>query len=140
MPERAILGMVHHRVSIPESAQLISYRHAVLIRTDDAACGKARWASPPVSERGPVLDPAGFSLMTWSVYNSLEEVLDPHRGSLILAGDFNNWSERRSGILHRTIDRLGLESLKLTREDGAAHRAHRNRNWLQRRALRRNLR
>jgi endonuclease/exonuclease/phosphatase (EEP) superfamily protein YafD len=53
---------------------------------------------------------------------SLARMLETHRGPLILAGDFNNWSDRRSAILRRVTDRLRLTQLLLA-EDG------RSRHW-----------
>jgi len=51
---------------------------------------------------------------------SLARVLARHRGPLILAGDFNNWSQRRSDVLGTVTGRLQLKPLALA-EDMRSH-------------------
>lgn len=52
---------------------------------------------------------------------SLAEVLSQHTGPLILAGDFNNWSQRRSEILGEVTRRLQLAPLALTEDNRSRH-------------------
>ena len=52
---------------------------------------------------------------------ALAGVLASHNGPMILAGDFNDWSERRSDILRRITGRLGLEPLTLTKDARSRH-------------------
>ena len=228
-------------VNVPVGDQLIEYRDSRIVKTEDVACEKRWLALPPGSKQVAVLDPSGFSLMTWNVYKaqgehwsnefarlsrdqdivllqeayltlsfraaleqsrfqwsmvhafdyngaesgvltaskapasgaclsrvvepliripkswlmtryplgrsgeelwvanlhginftigtvrfraqleSMASVLEAHRGPLILAGDFNNWNERRSGILWTIIERLKLISLTLTEDERSLH-------------------
>jgi endonuclease/exonuclease/phosphatase (EEP) superfamily protein YafD len=55
---------------------------------------------------------------------SLAEMLEPHRGPLILAGDFNNWNDRRSAILRRVTGRMKLAALTLTEDQRSLHWGH----------------
>jgi len=43
--------------------------------------------------------------------DSLEKVLAQHRGPLILAGDFNNWSDGRSHLVKEMVKRLSMQQL-----------------------------
>jgi endonuclease/exonuclease/phosphatase (EEP) superfamily protein YafD len=52
---------------------------------------------------------------------TLAEVLERHSGPLILAGDFNNWSGRRSAILRTINGRLNLMPLQLTEDKRSRH-------------------
>ncbi len=52
---------------------------------------------------------------------SLADVLEQHTGPLILAGDFNNWSQRRSEILGGTTRRLQLAPLTLAEDNRSRH-------------------
>ena len=233
----ALLGCVH----VPVSDQLIAYRDARIVRTEDAACSNGWLELQAGVQQTAVLDPAGFRLMTWNVYKarskhwpeefarlsagqdlvllqeayltppfravleqsrfawsmarafdyngaetgvltagkapasgaclsravepfirmpksalltrypldgsaealwvanlhginftlgtvrfraqleSLAEVLEPHPGPLVLAGDFNNWSEQRSSILDTITGRLRLRPLTLTRDARSRH-------------------
>lgn len=42
---------------------------------------------------------------------ALEEILSKHDGPIVLAGDFNNWSEKRSKVLLDMMERLSLMQL-----------------------------
>ncbi len=44
-------------------------------------------------------------------FDELEDILQNHDGPLIVAGDFNNWSDGRSAIVHDLTDRLSLKML-----------------------------
>ncbi len=44
-------------------------------------------------------------------FDELEDILQNHNGPLIVAGDFNNWSDGRSVIIHDLTDRLSLQML-----------------------------
>lgn len=48
-------------------------------------------------------------------FDDLETILQKHNGPLIVAGDFNNWSDGRSAIMTNLANRLSLQ--KLTFED-----------------------
>ena len=63
---------------------------------------------------------------TWFEHQleSLAEVLEPHRGPLILAGDFNNWSERRTDVLRAITGRLGLTPVTLAEDERSRHWGH----------------
>jgi endonuclease/exonuclease/phosphatase (EEP) superfamily protein YafD len=52
---------------------------------------------------------------------SLARVLESHSGPLILAGDFNNWSRRRSGILNAVTARLQVLHLSFTEDRRSRH-------------------
>ena len=52
---------------------------------------------------------------------SLAATVESHRGPLILAGDFNNWSPRRSDILFVVTRRLGLLPLTLAEDARSRH-------------------
>lgn len=52
---------------------------------------------------------------------SLADLLAPHRGPMILAGDFNNWSERRSDVLDSITRRLRLTPLQLAEDNRSRH-------------------
>ena len=43
--------------------------------------------------------------------DAMEAILERHRGPIILAGDFNNWSKSRSRLISEMIQRLSLEQL-----------------------------
>jgi len=43
--------------------------------------------------------------------NSLTKILEKHSGPIILAGDFNSWSEERLDIIKHAINSLSLQSL-----------------------------
>ena len=65
-----------------------------------------------------------FTLGTMRFRGQLESlvgVLESHPGPLVLAGDFNNWSERRSEILGMITGRLGLQPLTLTSDARSRH-------------------
>jgi endonuclease/exonuclease/phosphatase (EEP) superfamily protein YafD len=49
--------------------------------------------------------------------DALAEVLADHPGPMILAGDFNDWSESRSAALTRVTERLGLIAVRLAQDD-----------------------
>jgi len=58
-----------------------------------------------------------FSLETVSYRNlwlSLEMILVPYAGPLIIAGDFNTWSKARLTIVEQTMARLGLKAISFT--------------------------
>lgn len=55
---------------------------------------------------------------------SLATLLVPHRGPLIVAGDFNNWSKKRSVILDRVTNQLGLEPVPLAQDGRSRHFGH----------------
>jgi len=64
-----------------------------------------------------------FTLGTTHFRAQLEALADlaaAHRGPLILAGDFNNWSQRRSEILFEITGKMGLVSLTLA-DDVRSH-------------------
>lgn len=42
---------------------------------------------------------------------ALEEILGRHQGPIVLAGDFNNWSDGRSRLISEMVQRLSLEQL-----------------------------
>lgn len=44
-------------------------------------------------------------------FTSLREILQNHQGPLILAGDFNNWSKGRTGIIEQFAKALSLKAL-----------------------------
>lgn len=52
---------------------------------------------------------------------ALAAAVESHRGPLILAGDFNNWSKRRSDILFEVAEGLGLVPLTLTEDARSRH-------------------
>lgn len=52
---------------------------------------------------------------------SLASVLARHRGPLIVAGDFNNWSRRRNNVLSTVTRRLRLKPLTLTEDKRSQH-------------------
>lgn len=65
-----------------------------------------------------------FTLETAQFQRQLEalaDVLAPHRGPLIVAGDFNNWSRPRSDILSTIAERLQLEPLSLRNDLRSRH-------------------
>ncbi|MDD2773266.1 MAG: endonuclease/exonuclease/phosphatase family protein [Elusimicrobiales bacterium] len=39
---------------------------------------------------------------------ALEDIISPHRGPVIMAGDFNTWNAKRQRLLYETAARLGL--------------------------------
>lgn len=43
--------------------------------------------------------------------HSMEQVLARHQGPVVIAGDFNNWSESRTRLITEMIQRLSLEQL-----------------------------
>jgi endonuclease/exonuclease/phosphatase (EEP) superfamily protein YafD len=65
-----------------------------------------------------------FSTGTGRFSEQLDEVADilrAHDGPLILAGDFNDWSERRSAILESLAGELGLLRLALSEDRRSRH-------------------
>ena len=42
---------------------------------------------------------------------AVEEILSEHDGPIVLAGDFNNWSNKRTTVLLEMMERLSLEQL-----------------------------
>lgn len=42
---------------------------------------------------------------------AMEDILGRHRGPIVLAGDFNNWSDGRSRLIKEMVQRLSLEQL-----------------------------
>ena len=46
-----------------------------------------------------------------SQMKALEEVLSKHEGPIVLAGDFNNWSDKRTKVLLDMMERLSLKQL-----------------------------
>ena len=65
-----------------------------------------------------------FSMGTGRFSEQLNEVADilrHHEGPLILAGDFNDWSERRSAILESLAGELGLLRLALSEDTRSRH-------------------
>ena len=53
--------------------------------------------------------------------NEVADILRSHEGPLILAGDFNDWSERRSAILESLAGELGLLRLALSKDARSRH-------------------
>jgi endonuclease/exonuclease/phosphatase (EEP) superfamily protein YafD len=53
--------------------------------------------------------------------NEVADILRSHEGPLILAGDFNDWSERRSAILASLAGELGLLRLALSKDTRSRH-------------------
>ncbi len=49
-------------------------------------------------------------------FDSLEAIVQSHNGPLILAGDFNNWSDGRSAIIVKLINRLSLQAVSFDGE------------------------
>ncbi len=43
--------------------------------------------------------------------NALQEILERHRGPIILAGDFNNWSEERKAVVDAMATHLQLDAI-----------------------------
>jgi endonuclease/exonuclease/phosphatase (EEP) superfamily protein YafD len=60
-------------VNVPVSDQLITSRDERIVRVEDAACSQGWQAFPAVSAGNPVLDSAGFTLMTWNVLKGRKE-------------------------------------------------------------------
>lgn len=48
-------------------------------------------------------------------FTSLREILQNHQGPLVLVGDFNNWSEGRTGIVEQLAEALSLEALAFSK-------------------------
>ncbi len=49
-------------------------------------------------------------------FDALLNILDKHAGPIILAGDFNNWSDKRTVIMTRLMENLSLQALTLDGE------------------------
>ncbi len=49
--------------------------------------------------------------------DGLQEILEKHDGPLILAGDFNNWSNKRTAIITRLAENLSLQVLDFAGEN-----------------------
>jgi endonuclease/exonuclease/phosphatase (EEP) superfamily protein YafD len=65
-----------------------------------------------------------FSTGTGRFSEQLDEVADilrSHEGPLVLAGDFNDWSERRSALLESLAGELGLLRLALSHDTRSRH-------------------
>ncbi len=61
-----------------------------------------------------------FTLGTGSYqeqFDGLERILKNHNGPLVVAGDFNNWSDGRSVIISDMVNRLSLETLQFEDEN-----------------------
>lgn len=50
-------------------------------------------------------------------FNSLYNILRQHRGPIIMAGDFNNWSKKRTAIMMHFAETLSLQTLSFTNDD-----------------------
>lgn len=50
-------------------------------------------------------------------FEAIKQLLDNHRGPIILAGDFNNWSDKRSAVIAELANDLGLSALSFE-DDG----------------------
>jgi endonuclease/exonuclease/phosphatase (EEP) superfamily protein YafD len=50
-------------------------------------------------------------------FEALQNILKMHDGPIILAGDFNNWSEKRTAIVNQMAENLSLEILTF-KDDG----------------------
>ncbi|MCD6187250.1 MAG: endonuclease/exonuclease/phosphatase family protein [Desulfuromusa sp.] len=48
--------------------------------------------------------------------DSLQDVLTKHTGPIILAGDFNNWSKKRTAIMLKLAEKLSLQPLIYTKD------------------------
>lgn len=44
-------------------------------------------------------------------FQTLKQLMDDHNGPIILAGDFNNWSDKRSAVINELAGSLGLTAL-----------------------------
>lgn len=49
-------------------------------------------------------------------FQALADVLQQHKGPLILAGDFNNWSDKRTAVVDFLVDDLSLSALPFENE------------------------
>jgi len=47
----------------------------------------------------------------------LESVLTGHNGPIILAGDFNTWTEEKTRTLRQMVQRLGLSEVSFSDDD-----------------------
>lgn len=64
-----------------------------------------------------------FSIATTEFAQQLQQarhVVAEHRGPMIVAGDFNTWSEQRTALLHKLTAELALQEVKFANE----HRTH----------------
>jgi endonuclease/exonuclease/phosphatase (EEP) superfamily protein YafD len=50
-------------------------------------------------------------------FEALQDILKMHDGPIILAGDFNNWSEKRTAIVNQLAESLSLQTLTF-KDDG----------------------
>ena len=60
-----------------------------------------------------------FSLGTGSYqkqFNALVDILKQHAGPMIIAGDFNNWSKKRTRIMDYLTKNLSLQALEINDE------------------------
>lgn len=95
---------------------VLTPKSALLTRFPLGGCGEELWVAN--------LHGINFTLGTArfrAQLESLAELMVSHTGPMILAGDFNDWSERRDDIVSLVAKRLHLLPVRLSRDVRTRH-------------------